>query len=322
MKDKISLIIPAYNSEKVITKCLDSIYKQTHKNIEVIVINDGSKDGTLSILKKYKKEHKDLIIIDKENAGQAVARNDGIKKSTGEYMMFIDADDFLEQDYLKIMLTSLKKNKADLVISGFTNYNVDYRALSVVKRKNNSFAQYASCTPWARLYRSNFIKDNNILFPEIRYGEDNAFTAIIASYAKKAIAIDNAGYGYYYNTASLTKTTFRSFNRVNIIPANNEILKNINKEYYKKNYKLVNYFIVKQSIYYLLTAGKTATRKLFVKKSREVFDYLKENNIDTITYPSSDKFINKSVVFIYKLINKLHLTGLFALIYCTGEENE
>ena len=320
MKDKISLIIPAYNSEKVITKCLDSIYDQTHKNIEVIVVNDGSKDGTLSVLKKYKRKHKDLIIIDKENAGQAEARNDGIKKSTGKYMMFIDADDFLEVNYLEVMLKALKKEKADIVISGYKNFNVNYEMQSVVKRKNNSWVQFTACTPWARLYRSDFIKKNNILYPDLRYCEDYDFIVIAASFAKKVVAIENTGYGYYYNTTSLTKTIYRSF-KVDFIKAGDELLARINKKYYKNNFKLINYTIIKQAIYYLLVAGKRATRKEYILKHKEVFDWLEANNIKAKIYPRKEQFYIKAVVFIYLLLNKLHLMNLFTLIYCKGKEN-
>ena len=104
---KLSIIIPCYNTEKYINKCLDSVLNSTLKDIEVIIINDGSKDSTLDIIKSYK--DKRIIIIDKENDGVAMARNDGIKKATGEYITFIDSDDYIEPTMYEEMYNKAKE---------------------------------------------------------------------------------------------------------------------------------------------------------------------------------------------------------------------
>ena len=104
MKDLISVIIPVYNGENDIKKCIDSVINQTYKNLEIIIINDGSTDNTFKILKEYKNKYGDkLVVIDQKNKGQAIARNNGIKKSTGKYITFLDADDYLKKDFIYIL---------------------------------------------------------------------------------------------------------------------------------------------------------------------------------------------------------------------------
>ncbi|MBR4570580.1 MAG: glycosyltransferase family 2 protein, partial [Candidatus Riflebacteria bacterium] len=106
----VSVIIPAYNVEKYIGECLDSIIFQTYKNIEIIVVNDGSKDNTLSIIRDYSKKDNRIIIIDKQNTGVSDTRNCGINKAKGVYIVFVDGDDYLANDYITYMLSLIDKN--------------------------------------------------------------------------------------------------------------------------------------------------------------------------------------------------------------------
>ena len=101
MDKKVSIVIPAYNSEKYIKDCILSLQRQTYKNIEIIVVNDGSKDSTLEILNELAKEYNNLIVLTQENHGIAYTRNRGIEFATGEYLMFMDNDDYLDKDYIE-----------------------------------------------------------------------------------------------------------------------------------------------------------------------------------------------------------------------------
>ena len=101
--DKISIIVPVYNAQKYLKKCIDSIINQTYKNIEILLINDGSKDKSLKICKEYEKKDSRIIVIDKQNKGVSNTRNVGIKKSTGDYIVFIDSDDCFELDAIETM---------------------------------------------------------------------------------------------------------------------------------------------------------------------------------------------------------------------------
>lgn len=325
-KNSISIVIPAYNSEKVINKCLDSILNQTYKNFEVIVVNDGSKDNTLSILEEYSKNNDNITVISKENGGQAQARNDGIKKATGDYLMLIDADDFIEENYLEIMLNKALETDADICISGYKNFDDNYKFVSEVKYKDHFWTRFLTCVAWGKLFKMSFMKEHNFLFPVLKAGEDNAFSIIAMSYTDKVTVVDNSGYGYYYNPNGLTKFTFKGF-ALDILPANQYIFENINPEFSKKHEKLMWYFYLKHSIYFILWSGKCETKQRFVEKNKELFKWIEENveyykkhKITPFYYPSGERFSTRIIMFIYTFINRFGMMGLFASIFCNGKK--
>lgn len=127
--EKVSIIVPVYNNELYLEKCLDSIINQTYKNIEIILINDGSTDNSLNILRKYEKKDKRIIIIDKKNEGVSIARNAGIKKSTGEYITFVDSDDYIDLNFIEELHNAMINNNVDLVRC---NYQVHYKELNKI----------------------------------------------------------------------------------------------------------------------------------------------------------------------------------------------
>ena len=125
--NKVSIIIPVYNVQKYLRKCLDSIVNQTFKNIEIIIINDGSSDNSLNICKEYSKKDKRINIINKHNEGVSKARNTGLLYATGEYISFIDSDDWVEQNMIEELYNSITSNKADLCICNFIKENKNKR---------------------------------------------------------------------------------------------------------------------------------------------------------------------------------------------------
>ena len=116
---KVSIIIPVYNGEKSITRCLDSVLAQDHKDIEVIVIDDGSKDGSFKVISEYAKKDKRIIPVHKENSGVSATRNVGLSMATGDYIQFIDVDDWLPFDSTKLLVRSMEEEDADMVIADF-----------------------------------------------------------------------------------------------------------------------------------------------------------------------------------------------------------
>ena len=128
MESKVSIIIPTYNSEKTIVKCIDSIINQTYKNLEIIVIDDGSEDNTINILKEYSNE-KRLFVIKQKNSGVSSARNKGVNRATGEFIVFVDSDDWLEKDMIEKMLLCQKEYNVDVVRC---NYYIEQKEKSIV----------------------------------------------------------------------------------------------------------------------------------------------------------------------------------------------
>lgn len=164
----ITVIIPIYNLSKYLRNCLESVINQTYKDLEIICINDGSTDDSISILKEYEEKDNRIIIIDKENEGVSAARNEGIEKSNGEYLFCIDGDDYIDEDFFEKFYYNAKKNDSDLVVlSSF--WNLD-------KRVNKN---YHSALPTCSMFiRKKILEENKFLrYPlNVQPGEDGIFS--------------------------------------------------------------------------------------------------------------------------------------------------
>ena len=213
---KLSIIIPVYNVEKYLEECLDSVLNQTLKETEIICIDDGSTDNSLNILKEYSKKDKRVKIITKENGGQASARNLGIKEAQGEYIAFVDSDDFIEPEMFEKLYTKSKDNKLDLAMCKIALYDNEteeintlawYYMLGVFRdfkkdvfshKDTKEFTCEISVTPYNKIYKTSLIKDNNILFPEGLIFEDEKFFYDVYLRAKRVSIVDE--FLYYYRT--------------------------------------------------------------------------------------------------------------------------
>ncbi len=202
----VSIIIPCYNASSYIDNCLTRILKDELENKEIILVNDGSKDNTLTILKKYQKKYKEITVIDQVNSGQAIARNKALKKATGKYIMFVDIDDYICDNAIKIMYDYAEENKCDYV---FSDYYEHYKEMDKIIsnyfnediKKNAIVANFA---PWAKLIARDLIDKINFSFCEGKIFED------IAVIPHLAASSENPGYIskplYYYNMANVSTT--------------------------------------------------------------------------------------------------------------------
>ena len=216
----VSIIIPIYNVEKYITKCIDSIIKQDYKNLEIILVNDGSKDNSLKICEKYKKMDNRIVLINKENGGVSSARNEGLKIAKGEYISFVDGDDFLEPDFVSYMLNIIIKYNCDIAIS--KNCFRDDKEKQILKDKVNIYdskdtlslllSMRINVGCWNKMYKKSAI--NNLSFDEKQfYGEGLLFISTVAQKIKKSAIFERKIYHYRQdNIASATKKyKFESF---------------------------------------------------------------------------------------------------------------
>ena len=220
-REKISVVIPIYNAEKYLTKCLDSVTSQTYDNLEIILVNDGSTDKSLEICEKYKDKDNRIILINKENKGVSSARNVGIEKSTGKYIIFIDADDYIEKDMFEVLEEDLFKNNVDLSMCGYRNVdkngNILYESKPMDKkyfdvktfRRNlfkNDYYRELICN---KLFRSEIIKDNNIRFREdIHLNENILFILDFSNFAHRYSFGNEMLYNFLYNLEGATYAKF------------------------------------------------------------------------------------------------------------------
>lgn len=212
---KVSVIVPAYNAEKNIEQCINSIATQTYKNIEIIIVNDGSKDNTKNICKNLKNKYTNIIIINQKNMGVSKSRNVGIDNATGDYIMFVDSDDFVDENIIEIML---KNHENDLVISNYKRYYNETKIINNIqieeKKYNkeefledfwNLYNCYLINSPCFRLYKRNIINLHGIRFnPKYELGEDLIFNLEYLNYCKKIYVLNKYMYNYRYSDNSLT----------------------------------------------------------------------------------------------------------------------
>ena len=126
MKYKISVIVPVYNVELYLERCLESIVKQTLTDIQIIIVNDGSTDNSLDIIKKYAQYDDRFIVVSQENRGSSAARNKGLKIASGDFIAFVDGDDYISSEMYMTMYNSAIKNSADVVVCQFSKFNDQY----------------------------------------------------------------------------------------------------------------------------------------------------------------------------------------------------
>ena len=241
---KISVIIPVYNAELYLKRCIDSVLNQSFKSFEIIAIDDGSKDSSFKILSGYQQFSPNIRILSRENKGAAYTRNEGIELAKGEFIMFIDSDDYIKSDYLQVFYDEISRGLDDAVIGGLQRVNQDGKQLFSIQLGKDKWSKYRSISPCARIYRKKFLQDNNLHFPEFPLGEDLLFSLKVYSKSKNINTISYCGYFWFYNENSASNTLNKGFNPdVNIIDLLTEISKIIPKDYYDLD--LIKFFIKK-----------------------------------------------------------------------------
>ncbi|WP_343288427.1 glycosyltransferase family 2 protein [Turicibacter bilis] len=211
MKPKVSIIIPAYNIENYIERCLESLVNQSLKEIEIIVVNDGSTDGTCTRIEKFLSIDGRVKLVNQENKGAIEARKTGLSIAKGKYILFVDGDDWLELNALEILYDNATKNNSDIVL---------YPAFRVDNDGKNLFQVYEDCKEyslqevflgkivpslWSKFIKLDYINSNNIQFPSnISFAEDLATTTSLFIHNPKVSLENKALYNYYERFDSTT----------------------------------------------------------------------------------------------------------------------
>ncbi len=281
---KVSIIIPVYNTEKYLRQSLESAINQTLKDIEIICINDGSTDNSLNILEEYSRKDERIKIITQPNQGQANARNLGISFAKGEYIGFLDSDDWVEVNAFEKLYYESKNN--DIIMSpaivfnqaqNSYNSNDSYFSLNIIP--NGLFYRdftYKDCydfifricvAPWNKIYKRQFLIDNNILFPENLIFEDNIFTIKALLKAKSIKVIKDSLFYYRVDNKSSTthsngKSDWKKLDIFKIMKLEEAFLKESN-EY--KNLETYFKFHKKSTLFYWQNKIKHPLVKLIYK---------------------------------------------------------
>ena len=225
MKPKVSVIVPIYNAEEYLAQCIESVLAQTLKEIELILIDDGSTDGSLEICNAYSENDNRIKVFSNKNVGQGLERNFGVKKATGEYISFLDSDDQYKKDMLEKLYKKAVESDADMISGGYADiYNgklikehpLDNKILdSKIKIKeamSNLISYenkdgYVGCIAvWDSIFRRDLLVDKDIQFLSERevYSEDLLYKLTVMSYSKKIVFCSDIVYSYRVNDNSFT----------------------------------------------------------------------------------------------------------------------
>lgn len=302
---RISVIVPVYNTEKYICRCIESILKQSFSDFELILINDGSKDRSVEIIKSYVDNR--IVFIDNNNNGVSETRNIGIKAAKGEYIQFVDSDDFIDKDMLKDTIEILEDNNADCIMTGlyldieqdnkintsiqtFEYFEAENKrdiALNVLDRMGGTYIN----SPINKLYKRNIIIENNIFMDKnIDLGEDFLFNLMYFKYCSKVIFSDKCYYHYWMKIENNLTFKFRG-NKLDLM-----------------------YLMYKRSEEYFKLSGLTKDEysnlnNLFIKWMYSCFIDL-HNSGCNLTHKKKIKYLKESIVKYDNIIKGTNNLGL------------
>lgn len=222
MKDLVSIIVPIYNVEMYLNRCLESIHKQSYKNLEILLIDDGSTDNSYKICQKWEKIDERIKVFHIQNGGVSNARNIGINNSKGKYIVFIDSDDYIDKLYIEKLITSKLKNNTELCLCGY--YKVQDKKKKLVSEvgKRYILKEYVEImkkwkmdpligSPWNKLFDKHIIDKYNIRFKnDVIYAEDYMFNVEYLMHINSVYIIKDGL--YYYNTKTPNSLTKRNSN--------------------------------------------------------------------------------------------------------------
>ncbi|HGC8953165.1 TPA: glycosyltransferase family 2 protein [Streptococcus agalactiae] len=222
--EKISVIVPVYNSEKYIEQCIRSITEQKYQNLEIILINDGSTDGTPALLERMKAWDKRICVFHKQNGGEGTTRNLGISVATGEYILFVDSDDWIDNNHISTLYDAIKETDSDVAVTNFTPFIEDTGVYQIHITNNDYYQQVftpqewfkmqygkphhlSQCftVPWCKLYKKSLFRF--VRYPEhVKHAADDYTTWKLYLVADKIVYTNASSYVYRENSASLTQT--------------------------------------------------------------------------------------------------------------------
>lgn len=315
---EVSIIIPVYNAEKHLRRCIDSIIAQTSREWEIIAIDDASSDGSIDILKEYEKKiGPQMRWYTQENRGVSKTRERGVKLSDAKYVMFVDNDDFLDKDYVETFLREIKAGGYDCVVGGYRRVNAKnkefYKNTPVTE-----WQKYAIMMPWGRILRREYIVENDIRFLDYPLGEDLYFNMQLYHKSSKVKRISYIGYNWYLNDESVSRTTHRGLKK---ICDATYMLDKVDEAAGHSRALALQYWYVKWVVWYLGYSGRNASKEDFLYEADRLFGWLEKNGIRS-RFPLISKEIKgepllfRIIIIGFLCVKKFHLLKLFAAVYC------
>lgn len=319
---KISAIVPVYNTEKYISRCIDSVLAQTYIDWELILIDDGSEDRTPIIIDEYKRRDARIIVVHQENAGPGIARNKGLEYASGDYIVFIDSDDTINKDYF----SKLSNENSDVVFVDVNQVDEDFKILREehlsqyenLSKEDLIRNQMTSKIPWGgvrKAVKTSFLKSNNIKYTEHKIGEEAVYSFLLLFYAESFSFIKGAVYNYVNRNGSQS-------DRVDDDPWGNVALALRNKivdiGVYEKYADTINSFICTAALVSLQRIALYYTGEEYTEKANERFDRYHEDLDKEYTIDFKHMPVKAKLLYPLLLVRGLralhHISSIYILI--------
>lgn len=332
--EKVSIVVPVYNAEKFISRTIDSILEQTYNNIEVILVDDGSTDRSYEICNRYAKYNSNILLLYQKNSGPGAAKNSGIKKSTGEYILFLDCDDTLIDDAIQNLVMQMKSSGSDMVIP--IKYNVIDENDNFIAQKYHFDERMILTNPcefalkimmgagrgWrshSLLFNKKRLVDNNIYFLDRSMVDDFFFNLSCMEKFHKIEFIDISTVNYRKRNGSITNTFFENWCEMiwKFYDAGEKFIDDMNLDK-SINQQYVYSMTIRTSINYLIDIFSYKNTMSFQKKIKFANDIFKSNRMYYIYENGTAKYImfpKSGVTYFYRLIFWLIKNKLFYLAY-------
>lgn len=274
MKDLVSVVVPIYNVERYLRKCIETIINQTYNNIEIILVNDGSTDNCLKICNEFQRKDKRIIVINKKNGGLSDARNTGLKNAHGKYICFIDSDDYISEKYVEQLYNLIIENNAQIALCNFEKVDENEKSIlkkdiinqttsgkKIMEKFNDKDFYPASVVAWNKLYNINLFE--NIFYPVGKIHEDEFTTYKLFYIAEKVATTSKALYYYRQVQTSITNRKF-NIKRFDALEALEEKVNFFLQKKEEKLYKLALIEYEKNIIAYWINS------KLYINNSKKI----------------------------------------------------
>lgn len=295
----ITVVVPIYNAEKFISKCVDSILKNTFSDFELLLIDDGSKDKSYSLIQSFTDSR--ITVSHHDNQGVSFTRNKGIYMASGEFIVFVDSDDYIDNDYLEKLYS--KSTTSDIIVSGIKHVDTNGKIITQLPISNNEWQKFRLILSGGKMYRRQFLLDNNLSYGTLQIGEDVLFNVSIYAKTCRVGIVEYVGYNYVNNLESATKSKNKVF-------ALSEIIDQIIDNCYNSPYIAIEdlSFILRKT----LVDGILFNRKVLpISELKNILN----TNINKIhkIYPkifqfqSNDSFVVNSAVNVFAFFCAFHL---------------
>lgn len=324
-KKLLSVIVPIYNGEKRILKCLDSIVTQNYLDIELIILNDGSKDSSDEIvrsnLEHFKESGKQIKYEYHENQGVAKTRNYGISIASGDYVTFVDQDDYLPADYVDCYMQHVQNEEYDIVVGGYKRISDDGKVSRVVSLTQEEWSKFVVTAPWAHVYKKSLLMEHNVEFLSTGLGEDIYFNVLAYSHTDRVKIIPESNYMWVDNPVSVSNS------KQNVIREDrsplllmNELIKNMPKEN-GISHEFLEFFFARYVAWYFLFTVRGSKKEDIIRMydlldewlKKHFPNYMKNKNI-SLFRPKGDPISIRICVWGFYLLKKMHLLKAFLLV--------